>query len=160
MTANLNSTIVHVINFMNPLELSAHLTVLLSGKDSESFFLLMKQSNNISIQPGESMDIPVVFSPHKMHRHEICIKILASTQDENFGPNYKEDHEPNLCWEYPIHGQPMLKLSTFDNAPKFKCFAKEQLEQIMEITLIESLNSTEQYFKFSGTLNFYYCIAV
>ena len=132
--AGINSASVHIIKFVNPLQFPVHICVLLKGSDSKLFFLLHKQSNHIIIQRGGSVDIPVMFAPEKMYRHSAIVSIIANSSEV----------KQNLQWDYPIYGQPELRLSSKDNALKITCHAKLQVEQIVEVTLMRSLKSSNE----------------
>lgn len=145
--ANMKSASVHVINFVNPLQFAVHVSVLLSGKDLKQFFILHKKANDIFLRRGQSVDIPIMFAPEEMYRHEITATIIANARynDGSFGESaYQMEH--GLHWEYPIYGQPELRLCSNDTAPMIMCRAKEQLEQMVEVTLIKSLKSTAKIF--------------
>ena len=148
INAGLNSASVHTINFVNPLKFSVHLSILLTGNDSNKFFLLHKKSNHIYLRHGGSVDIPIMFAPEKMYTHEATITVIAHTK------LYSDTQEgKNLHWEYPIHGQPELRLLQKSQAPRITCRAKQQLTQIVEVTLVKSLeNSVENCFNKPGTL--------
>ena len=145
--ASIYSASVHIINFVNPLQFSVHINVMLKGTDSKFFFLLHKKSSRIVLRRGGSVDIPIMFAPEKMYKHEVVVFIIAKTTEK------VSEHEVkhNLKWEYPIYGQPELRLSSNDDAPKITCCAKLQLEQMIEVTLVRSLtSSTKKYFNKPG----------
>lgn len=156
--ATINSASVHIINFVNPLQFSVHLCVILSGKDSKHFFLLHKKSNHIFLHCGGTVDIPVMFAPEKMYTHEVIVTIIANTTSDNSESDNLMEH--SLHWEYPIYGQPELRLSSNDDAPIISCRAKQRLEQLIEITLLESLRSSSKvYFKRPG-ITFVYLMLI
>ena len=149
MYTTMNSASVHIINFVNPLQFTVHLSVLLNGSDSKFFFLLLKKSNRIILQRGGSIDIPVMFKPEKMYRHEVKVSIIANVKCDSV--NTGESAKHNLHWEYPIFGQPELRLSSNEDAPKLMCRAKQQCEQMVEVTLVKSLKSSADiYFRRPG----------
>lgn len=145
VNADMKSASVHIINFVNPLQFAVHVSVLLSGRDSERFFMLHKKANNIFLQRGHSVDIPIMFAPEEMYKHEITATIVANSRynDGNASPSQMEQ---SLHWKYPIFGQPVLRLCSNDEAPKIICHAKEQLEQMILVTLVKSLKSKGSVF--------------
>lgn len=144
VNANINSASVHIINFVNPLQFSVHLSVVLNGKDSNRFFLLHKKSNHIFLQCGGSVDIPIMFAPEKIYRHEVIVTIKANTKQDISESDNSIEH--SLHWKYPIYGQPELRLSSNEDAPKITCCAKQQLEQIFEVTLVKSFKRSAEIF--------------
>ncbi len=150
VNAGINSASVHIINFANPLQFSVHLSIVLSGSDSKRFFLLHKKSNHIYLRQGGSVDIPIMFAPEKMYTHRATVTIITNTK---LHTETDTQEQQNLCWEYPVYGQPELRLLQKSNAPKITCRAKQQLKQIVELSLVKSLeNSAERCFKKPGTL--------
>lgn len=145
---SVNSASVHIINFVNPLQVSVRISVVLQGKDSNFFFLLHKKLSHIILKRGGSVDIPVMFAPEKMYKHEVTVIIIANTMCDE-----KDSDGQNLQWDYPIYGQPEIMLSSHGNAPKIVCRAKLQMEQMISAILVKSLrNSTEVYFNKPGRL--------
>ena len=145
--ASISSTTVHVITFVNPLQFSVYLHAFLNGIDSSSFYLLLKQPDNIFLKRGGSVDIPIMFAPEKLCSHEVTVTISAKSA--NCEGSGRIEH--SLCWQYPIYGQPELKLCNDDIGPKIICYAKQREEQIIEVTIVESLkNSKERCFKRLG----------
>lgn len=140
VNANMKSASVHIINFVNPLQFAVHVSVLLSGKDLKHFYLLHKKANDIFLRRGQCVDIPIMFAPEEMYKHEITATIIANNGGSS--TESASQMEQSLHWEYPIYGQPELRLSSNDNAHTIICRAKERLEQMIEVTLVKSLKST------------------
>lgn len=141
--ASMKSASVHIINFINPLQFGISITVLLSGKDLKNFFLLHKKADKIFLKRGQSTDIPIMFAPEEMYKHSINIAIVAKSRYSN--GNVVAQSE-SLVWEYPIFGQPELRLCSNDDAPTITCHAKEQLQQVIGVTLVKSLNYSGKVF--------------
>ena len=136
----INSNTVHIVNFTNPLDLPTHFSVHLRGEDLDHFCLLMKRSSSILLQPGVSLDIPVMFAPEAVQEHQITVVVIAEfgrSQD-----NLSAGNRQALCWKYPIIGQPEIRPFTPSSAPKFSCCAKERLERTLEVCLAGSLTSS------------------
>ena len=160
VNANVKSASVHIINFVNPLQFGVHISVLLSGKDSARFFLLHKKANDIFLRRSQSVDIPIMFAPEDMYRHKITVTIVANARYNN-GKIMESDNltEQRLCWEYPVYGQPELRLYSNDDAPTVVCHAKEHLEQIVGVTLVKSLDkSAKVFFKQQGRILYMYYV--
>ena len=152
LVANINSTAVHIITFMNPLKSEVNISVYLNGRDSDQFCSLLKKASKILLHQKESIDIPIMFAPQKLCCHEVTVSIVAHI-DCDYGDQCKENcgGKHNFCWKYPINGQPELKLCNLENAPRIKCSAKERQEQIIEVSLVELVNtSTPRCFNGSG----------
>lgn len=153
--ASMNSASVHIINFVNPLQFSVSVSVLLQGTDAKLFFLLHKSPNQIVLQRGGSVDIPIMFAPEKMYRHEVTVVIIANSK--RGGTDTEKDDsdchgKENLQWKYPIYGQPEVRLSSNEDAPKITCRAKLRVEQVIKVALVKSLkNSTGIHFSKHGT---------
>lgn len=149
--ASINSASVHIINFVNPLQFSVRVSVLLQGSDAKLFFLLHKKPNHVLLQRGGSVDIPILFAPEKMYLHEVTVIIIANSS-RGGADDEKDDVKENLQWEYPIYGQPEVRLSSNDDAPKITCRSKLQFDQVIKVTLVKSLkNSTGIHFSKQGT---------
>lgn len=147
VASSINSTAVHIITFVNPLHFSVCLSVLIAGDDSKHFLLLLQNCNNIHVSPGKSIDIPIMFSPKNMCMRRVILTIVA----DSIECIQQELKEQSLNWQYPICGQPVLRLCPIDNAPKIKCHAKECFEQLIELTLVKSSqNTTRNYLKRQG----------
>lgn len=126
VSASLSSNTMCVLNFTNPLDIPSHFSVCLQGDDSEHFCLLMKTTRGILLQPGVSLDVPVMFAPDSMHKHEVTVTIAT------------EVSSTALAWRYPVIGQPELRPFSPSSAPKLTCSAKERLEQRLEVSLVGS----------------------
>lgn len=127
ITAGLQSSSMHVINFTNPLDIATHISVSLKGRDVEQFCLLMKHTNSILLHPGMSLDIPIMFVPELMRSH-VATVIVADEKD------------CALQWCYPLIGQPELRTSSPNSLLNVTCRAKERLEQKLVVSLINSLD--------------------
>lgn len=157
--ASMNSASVHVINFVNPLRFPVHVSILLQGSDTNFFFLLHKKPSDIFLPCGGSIDIPIMFAPEKMYRHKVTVVVITNSKvsDSN-----REDPDAQmketLQWEYPIYGQPEIKLSSNDDAPKIVCRAKMQIDQVIKVTLVKSVkNSSGVHFNKQGKLEILAC---
>ncbi len=135
VSASLNSNTMCVINFNNPLDTPAHFSVTLHGDDCEHFCLLLKRTSGIVLQPGVSLDVPVMFAPESMHKHEITVVIKT------------EVNGTILSWRYPVIGQPELRPFSASGAPKLSCSAKERLEQRLEVSLVDSTASQAEHIR-------------
>lgn len=133
VTASLSSNVVHIINFTNPLDVATYFSVSLKGEDTDHFCLLMKRTHAILLHPGVSLDIPVMFAPEAMYKHQISVVVSADTREQ----------VPSslLTWHFPIIGQPEFRPFSPKSAPKLTCFAKERVEQRLEVILVGSNTS-------------------
>lgn len=131
--SSVNSSAAHTISFLNPLKLSTKLCLSLTGKDSSHFHLLTRQSNtSVIVHEGKSIVIGLVFSPEEMHQHEVVFSISTDvncTCDSCEEPDCAVQHQ--MCWEYPIIGQPLVHLTPARSAPKIKCRAKKPIGNIV-----------------------------
>ena len=134
ITASLSSNTVHILTFINPLDTPSYYSVSLQGADLEHFCLLMKRTQAILLHPGVSLDIPVMFAPESMYRHQVTVVVSTETRDS-------DQSTPALSWQYPFIGQPELRPFTPTSAPKLSCCAKERLEQRLEVSLVASTSS-------------------
>lgn len=132
ITANLKSSSMQVINFTNPLDVATQFSVSLKGQDLEHFCLLMKRTNSITLQPGVSLDIPVMFAPEVMRGHKAEVIVVA---DESFSKDCI------LNWCYPVVGQPELRNDSTTSALSITCRAKERFEQKFCISLMIAIDS-------------------
>ena len=137
ITASLSSNTVHILTFINPLDTPSYYSVSLQGADLEHFCLLMKRTQAILLHPGVSLDIPVMFAPESMYRHQVTVVVSTETRDSD----QSTLQTPALSWQYPFIGQPELKPFTPTSAPKLSCCAKERLEQRLEVSLLTSTSS-------------------
>ena len=81
--ASLNTNNTHVITFTNALDIATHFKVALKDtQSSEHFCLLMKRTRGILLQPGVSLDMPVMFAPETMHTHKTTITVSCSITEE------------------------------------------------------------------------------
>lgn len=148
--ASLHSNAVHVVSFTNPLDVATFFSISLKGRDREHFCLLVKRSRSILLQPGVSVDIPVMFAPESMHRHEASIVIAAAnrrqqqaTVDQSDRLQDEEQKTAALTrWTFPVVGQPELRPFSRGSAPELSCRAKERIEQQLEVTLVKSSTSS------------------
>ena len=139
ITASLSSNTVHIIAFNNPLDSPTQFSVSLRGSDLEHFCLLMKRMTSILLHPSASLDIPVMFAPEAMHKHQVEVVITAAV--EKLGKTEVEgsgecDESEALFWVYPVCGQPELQATS---STKLQCAAKDRLEQNLEVKLVYSL---------------------
>ncbi len=139
INAAIDSNTVHIINFTNPLDHPTHFSVTLSGEDLDAFCLLLKRSSSILLHPGISLDVPLMFAPEAVYRHNITVAIVA---DMNLSQEDIADRQP-LCWKYAVVGQPQLRPFTPGSAPKISCPAKERLEKTVEVSLASSAASVQ-----------------
>ena len=140
--ASINSASVHVINFANPLRVPVRVSILLQGNDAKLFFLLHKKPSDIFLSRGGSIDIPIMFAPEKMYRHKVTVVVITNSKiSESNREDSDTQMKENLQWEYPIYGQPEVRLSSNDDAPKFVCQAKMQIDQVIKVGLVKSVNN-------------------
>lgn len=130
ITADVKSSRMQIINFINPLDIATHFSVSLKGQDIEHFCLLMKRTTSILLHPGVSLDIPIMFAPEVMCGHKANVIIVA---DESCSGDC------TLCWRYPVIGQPELRMDSTSSL-NVKCKAKERFEQEFSVTLMNSLD--------------------
>ena len=128
ISANLHSNAVHIVSFTNPLDTAALFSVFLKGSHLEHFCLMMKQSRGILLHPGVCLDIPVMFAPEVMLRHNISLYVVADRGADL----------DSITWEYPIVGEPELRPFSPKSAFRLSCQAKDRLEQTLEVSLVHS----------------------
>lgn len=132
ITANLKSSSMKVITFINPLDVATRFSITLEGQDIEHFCLLMKRTHSILLHPGVSLDIPIMFAPEIMRGHRTMVIVTA---DESYSKDC-------LCWSYPVLGQPELRMDSSNAVLNITCRAKERLEQTINVTLLNSIDNT------------------
>ncbi len=135
--AAMDASAVHIISFTNPLDRPTNFSVALKGKDSDAFCLLFKRASSILLQPGVSLDIPVMFAPDAVHRHSVTIILTADLSRSQ----YDSVESQPLCWQYPVVGQPELRPFSPGSALKISCSAKERLEKTLEVFLTDCASS-------------------
>lgn len=140
ISAKLSSSSMHVINFTNPLEVPTRFSFTLKGDDINHFFLLIKHPQSMCLQPKTSIDIPVMFSPESMYKHQVTVVITA--ENHNIPTSVDATAQHLLCWEYPILGYPEFRPYTHSVAPEICCCMKERIEKNLKVVLV---NSTSKY---------------
>lgn len=138
--ANLNSSCMHVINFTNPLDVPTKISIYLKGDDADHFLLLLKNLQFIQLQPRASIDVPVMFSPESMYKHQVTAIIRAENSHSNFDTTEKDSHPSFLCWEYPVIGQPQLRPYSEEVAPRIRCCVKEKIRYKLRVNLVHCLS--------------------
>lgn len=131
--ASLNSNKTCVVTFTNPLDITAHFRVALQDtQNSEHFCLLLKRTHSILLHPGVSLDIPIMFAPDAMHRHQttITVSIDRRWREKRMGDQL------NLVWRYPVIGEPEFRPISPESAPRITCQAKERVEERLEVVLV------------------------
>jgi hypothetical protein len=132
--ASLNTNNTHVITFTNPLDIATHFKVALKDtQSSEHFCLLMKRTCGILLQPGVSLDMPVMFAPETMHTHKTTITVSCSITEEK---GESGGNQLSLEWQFPIVGVPEIRPVSPQSAPKIVCRAKERMEERLEVELV------------------------
>ena len=130
--ASLNSSSTHVIPFTNPLDIPAHFQVTLTDTlSSQHFCLLLKRTHGILLQPGVTLDLPVMFAPEAMHTHRTSVVVSIDTRREK-----GKSVPSSLAWEYPVVGEPEFRPLSPDSAPQIACQAKERAEERLEVVLV------------------------
>ena len=140
MVSVLDSSNSHALSFSNPLRTTATLLMTLEGKHSDSFTIFKEQtSSHTYLQSGQSIDLALVFTPTRMHLHEVDFVISTEMSCEcdscESEIGCKERHK--LCWKYKITGQPRVILTPFERAPLLIATAKT----VMNRWIIVQLNN-------------------
>ena len=127
ITSQLKSNSMAIISFTNPLAYQASFSIDLKMQ-SDQFCLFLKQSHNIPLQSGVSLDIPIMFAPDSMEM--TYAELTISTDDAT-------DSDTPLLWVYPIHGLPEQLVSSLPNNPALTISgrAKERVERKIEVYL-------------------------
>ena len=125
----------HVINFTNPFDVQVPFSFSLKGKDVDHFFLLLKHPQLVNFQPKAAIDIPIMFSPESMYKHQVTVVITAEGNKHSTGsPCF-------LSWEYPVIGLPQFRPYPEKIAPRIQCCVKERIEEILQVALVNSTSS-------------------
>lgn len=123
ITVPLYQNSIAIISFTNPLSHSAYFDITMTT-ESDLFCLFLKQTKNILLKSGVSLDIPVMFAPDTVELSQAYVTI--TTDDITLD-------EP-LSWVYPVIGQPEILMSlTTISCVTVK--AKERVEERMTVVL-------------------------
>ena len=96
ISSKLQSNSMAIITFTNPLSHSASFDINLN-KQNDVFCLFLKQSKDVIVESGVSLDIPIMFAPDSMRM--TYTELIISTDE------VMESDDP-ITWIYPVHGLP------------------------------------------------------
>ncbi len=131
ISSKLQSNSMAIITFTNPLSHSASFDINLN-KQNDVFCLFLKQSKDVIVESGVSLDIPIMFAPDSMRM--TYTELIISTDE------VMESDDP-ITWIYPVHGLPETLVGAgTDTAISsgimvIKGQAKERVEQEIETCL-------------------------
>lgn len=128
INAPLYQNSIAILSFTNPLSHSAYFDVTMTT-ESDVFCLFLKQTKNIPLKPGVSLDMPVMFAPDTV---ELSQAYVTVTTDDII------DLDEPLSWVYPVFGQPELLIS-LNTISCVTVKAKERVEERMTVVLSQDI---------------------
>jgi len=117
-------------------------SIRLDSQPKESVFcLLLKRAKGISLEPGESLDIPISFAPDTMQLYEATVTVTIHREDptDAWGGDYpslmSKRTVNDLHWIYPVRGIPESIPIKESQAPCIECKARSRVEERVEVSL-------------------------
>lgn len=110
-----------MLAFTNPLSIKANFTITMTSP-TDQFCLFLKQTRNIMLESGVSLDIPIMYTPETVEQSRGHISVSTN------------DSTAPLSWVYPLLGQPEVLL-TPSIVPLLTTKAKERIEERLVVVL-------------------------